>query len=337
MRPVLLCLLVFFSLCADAPLPPPDSFSKMETKNYWKFHHLASVGYRRDRQAFQEPQSKQSITDRNALELLLGSHVEYKHFVLYLQGGYGWLLNGHFNAAALGNGFGEPLSFGRYDLGAGYNADCSAALGLQFKLIDSSNFFFALIPFGGYKYSHLMNFVQGESRYTIPSPPVLLTPGTSGFALGRFPEPNQQDWFGPFAEARLKFLFWKNVEWLLFYQYHRPSMRSKFQEEVDLYLFNPADTAVAIELFRTQGIYKARASTKQLAGTDLKYHGSSGWNFGLHFEGSSTWTDNARYLAKRTKEQYLLAPVGVTTELFDETASIHWVCYEASMSFGYQF
>ncbi len=55
------------------------------------------------------------------------------------------------------------------------------------------------------------------------------------------------------------------------------------------------------------------------------------------FEGSSGWSRQARYLAKNKEIQYPPSPTGVTTAHIDETAFIQWVCYEASVSLGFQF
>lgn len=340
-----ICLLLCFSLAATSPPDPPpphenpisEEITAAEEKNYWKYHQWASVGYRRDRQKFHETGSTTEYTGRNTMELLFGSHLEWHKIVLYMRGSYGWLLNGDLDFSAPGNRYGEPLFFGEYDLGAGYTADLLGALGFRIQFYNQPNCTISFIPSGGYKYSHLMNFAEGENRYSIPSPPATLAAGTSGFALARFPNPNQQDWFGPFAEGRIEFLFWEQCEWSLYYQYHWPTVRSKSKEEVDLYLFNPPTTATAIDLFRSNSIYKASFMSKQLAGTDFRFISSTGWNFGAHFEGSSAWTDKARYHSKRTQEQSILAPIGVTTTGLNEPASIHWVCYEVSASLGYQF
>ncbi len=289
---------------------PPCNFFVADSKLYWRYHHLAAVGYRRDRQKFHETDSTSRITDRNSMELILRSHLEIGHFVTYFQGNYGWLINGNFHDSSNGAIVGEPVTFGKYDLGAGYAADVFAALGLNFQIVDCPKFEMSFIPFGGYKYSHLMNFPEGEDRFNIPVPPVLLPAGTTGFALGRFPNPNQQDWFGFFAEGRLRCLFWDNFEWELFYQYHRPTVRSKLNEEIDLYLFNPPNTVIAIDLFRGSSIYKARVATKQVGGTNFRYHGKTGYNFGCHFEGSSAWTHQAHYRSKRRREQFILPPTG---------------------------
>lgn len=333
----ILSMMIAFQIWSQQTVAPPSEVPEVESKLFWKYHHLAAVGYRRDRQQFQDSNSRIRIFDRNTMELILRSHLEIGHFVGYVQGSYGWLMSGHYDYSATGDQFSEPLSFGKFDLGAGYTADAMGALGIHFKLIKGPNLEISFMPFGGYKYSHLMNFPEGEDRFEIPSPPVLLGLGTSGFALGRFPSPNQQDWFGPYAEGQLRLLFWQQLEWTLFYQYHRPALRSKLKEEIDLYLFDPSTNAIAIDLFRTTSIYRVRDAIKQLGGTNLRYHGSSGWNFGIHFEGSSTWSHKARHIAKRTKEQYILPPIGTSATSIDTKASIHWTSYEFLLYLGYQF
>jgi hypothetical protein len=324
MKRMIFCFLAALLLNAES-VQPAGAVSREETKSYWTHHHSASVGYRRDRQFFGSAEATQSIHDRNSLELLLGSHLEYNHFLVYLRGGYGWLIDGKIDSAVLGNSFTEPFSFGQYDLGAGYTADVMGGIGLQFTLLDCPNLLIALIPVGGYKYSHLMNFPSGENR----------SGGQNGFASATYLKPNQQDWYGPFAEARLKFIFLKNYECLFFYQYHRPSIRSKFKQAIDVYSLDPALTE--LDLFSFSTLYKARSAVKQLGGFEFRYHGASGWNFGAHFEGSAAWSHKAHALSKIEQEPYTLTPTGVTTRSFDERASIHWVCYEASISLGYQF
>ncbi len=340
LRKITLFLFLSFFLYASSPSaedPVTRDVSAAEAESFWKHHHLASVGYRRDRQKWSEIATKAAYTDRNSLQLILGSYLEWHRIVLSLTGRYGWLVNGNFHFSAPGSRFSEPLFFGQMNLGAGYSADAIGTAGIRIPLCNCKDIGISLIPSGGYQYSHLMNFPEGERRFALPDPPALLPAGTSGFALARFPNPNQQDWFGPFIEGRLEFRFWQNCDWNLFYQYHWPSVRSKSKEEIDLYLFNPPATVTAIELFRTASIYRANYIEKQLAGTELKYRTPSGWNFGLYFEGSSAWTHKARYKSKMTREQYLLFPTGVTTASFDEPASIHWVCYQVNLSLGYQF
>jgi hypothetical protein len=203
-------------------------------------------------------------------------------------------------------------------------------MGLKIDLLKLENVQISLIPSGGYSYSHLMNDARGQNRFS-------LTPSSSGFAIAHFPNPNQQDWFGPYIDGRVEVLFWQACGWSVFYQYYWPTVRSKVAQDIDLYLFNPPLTATAVDLFTTRAIYKASFIQKQLVGTDFRYLFSSGWNFGFHFEASKAKAKDARYLSKTEKEQYILAPIGVTATTSNTKASIRWVCYEVDISFGYQF
>lgn len=311
---------------AETENPVAEKVAQAEAEGYWKYHHTASISYRRDRQTFKQDDTRASYDARNSLQLVLATHLEFKHLVFHLRANYGWLVNGNFSF--FGNRFGEPLDFGSFDLGAGYAADARAAVGFKIEPYKCPNFQLVIIPSAGYQYSHLMNFPEGEKRVESST--------GSGFALASFPSANQQDWFGPFAEARLEMLFWEKFEWSFFYQYQWLAMRSKSNENVSLYLFNPPGTATSIELFRSHVVVSAWPAQKQLGGTDLIYHSSKGWNFGLHFEGFAAWTDHARTVAQRRPEEYIGTPVATTTKT-DTPTSIHWVCYEADISLGYQF
>lgn len=282
--------------------PVHQQISTLQAENYWKYHHWASVGYRRDRQKFQANTTQSTYTDRNTMQLILGSHAEWYKVVLHFVGSYGWLVNGNF-------GFQDPPVSGKYDLGAGYTADVAAELGLRIPIYNHPSFSFAFIPSGGYKYSHLMNFAESKDPTY-------------------FPKPNQQDWFGPLIEGRLDLLFSKVCEWALFYQYHWVTMRSKSTEQQNQY-------GSTTTLSRWSSIYKASYAQKQVIGTDIRYHTSSGWYSSIHFEASKFTTAKATYNSKQVTEQ--VSPLEVTTVFFNEPASILWVCYDVSLSLGYQF
>ncbi|PIS02415.1 MAG: hypothetical protein COT85_05305 [Chlamydiae bacterium CG10_big_fil_rev_8_21_14_0_10_42_34] len=317
--------------------PIYQEITTAEAKTYWKYHHSASIGYRRDRQTFSEPNTKTTYSGRNSVQLNMDSHIEISHVVVAFRGSYGWLVNGQLNEYALGGSYGEPLYFEANDLGAGYSADARASMGFRIDLVDLKDFGLSVIPSAGYAYSHLMNYAEGGNRFNVPNPPVQLSSTTSGFALTHFPKPNQQDWFGPFVDTRIIFRFWESCEWSFFYQYHWPTFRSKSSVDVDLYLFSPASTASAIDLFHTNEMYKASFIHRQLAGTDFRYRFLSGWNFGVHFEGATTSSHDVTYSSRRRREQYILAPTGVTNTDFKNSGYIHWVSYEVDVSFGYQF
>jgi hypothetical protein len=287
-------LLLCFSLLIGQEDPDLKSnpivheVKKAEAEGYWKAHHSACIGYRRDRQKFNQTTSTSEYTNRNSLQLLIGSHLEWHRCVFNIRGSYGWLVNGNFH-------YRGERSYPSYSLGAGYAADVAAEVGYRLKWINEEAFGFSVIPLVGYNYSHLMNFTKGEKR-----------PNTF------FPNPNQQDWFGPFLEGRMEFRFWESSEWSFFYRYYWLDVRSKF--------------TVAIDDVRANSIYKGTNIARQMGGTDLRYRFKSGFNIGLHFEGAKAWTDEAQYVSKE-------ASGNVTQKI----GSIEWVYYETDFSVGYQY
>lgn len=352
MKKVIFCLCVVSSLLAGPPpvaptqaptqAPAQEKAPSLSTpseteKLYWRYHHLVAIGYRRDREQFHEPDGVARFTDRNAVELVVRSHFEVGRFVSYLQGSYSWLVNGHFSDALKGGFVGEPTRFGTYDLGAGYTADVAMAVGIPCSLLSLKQFKVSFIPFGGYMYSHIMNFVEGEERFAIPSPPKLLAAGTNGFALARFPNPNQQDWFGFYAEGDLQFIFLEDFEWTFFYQYMAPMMRSKLKEEIDLYLYNSAGAVSAVNLFRANAVYEGRVVPKQVIGTNFRFHGRLGYNFGIHFDVARAHSNKVNYLSQRKEERALSSPTTLVLSNINTRGSVKWVTYKASIYLGYQF
>lgn len=295
---------------------------------YWKLHKFAALGYRRDRQQFLEKNSgatevKTTYRSRDTVELVVGSHMEYKQILIDILGGYGWLVSGRSDYFDKANG----LSFPDLKIKAGYTADARGVVGVRLKLIDRENFGFSLIPAGGYSYSHVQNYVGGGARSPLTT--------ASGFAVIEFPRANQQDWYGPLARASLEFRGWENIILTLFYQYNWPGLRSKTKVELSVYEFTGGDlTRTSLETEST--LIVGKGIQRQLGGVDFKYHSKSAWTFGAHFEGSSTYSSRSILRKKEVEEQFLPAPVTALTESsFKE--KIHWTEYEVYLFAGYKF
>lgn len=341
--------LPFFGFAQDASQvtppqdPPPAPKSNSTFMRYWKFHKWGALGYRRDRQQFDVYsasnllQSSLSYQDRNTLTLTVGSYTEWRFLALDFRGGYGWLLNGNANYTIPGQGQRESLHFSDIPLGAGYTADIRGTLGVILPLYTSDAFKLYLVPSGGYAYLHMMNAANSTGKYTIPTPPEYLASDTSGYALNRFPKPNQQDWFGPLMEARLRMRFWDRGEWHLFYQYQKPSMRSVNEVDLETLLFSSPNTVSSIQLEKYQSLIKGGSLRTQLAGTAIKVHDISGWTFGIHFEGFKTWSDTCMAKVKKTVEQYVQDPVGTTEIRMDQRTEVKWINYALTVFMGYKF
>jgi hypothetical protein len=314
-------------------------------EKYWRLHRWGAIGYRYDRQQFDafhytEPNdldSETKIHGRNTVMLNVGSHLEVHSFVLDVRGSYGWLIDGALDYRVAGGGIDEPLLFHDFSLGAGYSADAKAVVGWNCKLVKMDNFLLAFIPGVGYRYSHLMSYPQGIKKFTIPSPPVVFDSTDSGYVKAQFSAPNQQDWFGPLAEAKVAFRLWERCEIDIFYQFHWLSLRSRTKWEEDLYLFNPPSTLSEVQLNTYHTVLKTGKAYTNLGGLDLKIHYPSGWSMGVYFEGSRTTGSHAGLSVKRTREQYLASPTGHTQSHFMEKAHVLWVNYAASTFVGYKF
>ncbi|MES2272771.1 MAG: hypothetical protein V4487_01065 [Chlamydiota bacterium] len=306
---------------------PPEASPAVQ--KYWKFHKMAAIGYRRDRQSFVESQSRLDIKNRNSMMLMVTSHIEWRWLILRTRGSYGWLINGNADFNFPINPLNEPLSFKGYDLGAGYTADAQGTLGFTWKLYDAPSFGFSFIPGAGYRYSHMMNDLSGEKQSTVQASP--------SFARVRFPRPNQQDWFGPFVEGRIEFRFAEKAMWDLYYQYHFLDLRSKNRMDLDAYLYDPVFTLQQAILSQSNSWIHSDSARTQLGGTTIRVHLESGWTFGLFFEGSSTWTKSGSLLVKKMTERVFPTPIEVTNERLRTPMAVQWVNYSLSLFMGYKF
>ena len=229
----ILCLLLAFAQIVFA-----QEVILSEENRYWKFHNWAAVGYRYDRQHFNEfngnthsLNSRLSIHGRSSPFLTIGNHTEYKNVLLILRGSYGWLGSGQVGYDLPGNYGSTPLAFQKFDDDAGYSAEGKGSLSYIFTpTAEGSNFTFSFIPGIGYAYFHLADYPSGTNTYSIPSGAANLSAGTTGFANSTFNHSMQQDWFGPFFEGRLLFRFFQNSQIEFFYQYHLPDDREQRNE-----------------------------------------------------------------------------------------------------------
>lgn len=303
------------------------------------------VGYRYDRQEnkiyyFGDPSilnTKIDTTGRNSAQLVLGIGTCYKGFFLKAQGDYGWMINGTQSIVNPGNNIDEPTFFPGFDLGAGYSADAQASFGYDWRAVEVCDFEFGIVPAVGYKYWHLMNWRKGEKRYDLPVPPVVLPAVLTGFALERAMGPEQQDWFGPYVEGGLNATWADTVRLDLFYQYHFLDARAKSSTATDIYVFFPATTLVSQQMYRFDNLLKTNKAYAQVGGLNLSFNLDCGWNLGLHFEGSRLWSHKATMTIKTTKNEYVLAPVGLTETKTNSQSTVSWTIYSTNLYASYSF
>ncbi len=317
----------------QAPPPPPPIAPEVTAlrKSYWTHHHSAYVGYRRDRQEFDAfgpglLNTRTQVKDRNAMHLIVGSHIEFKKLVTTVSASYGWLVSGETRFRDPGNS--PPLTFPSFSLGAGYNIDVRAALGWKFALFTRPNVTFSFIPSVGYNYDHMMNDPQGVKRYTLPD--------THNVSTCYFPKPNQQDWFGPFVEGKFQTIAWNFFSWVLFCQYHWPYLVAKSKTQIETYSYDASGALVSDELSQINSVMKSGDLGMVLAGTSLKFSFGQGWAVGAHFEGATTWK-NGRNIAQLTQENFFATPIDMTKSHSVSPALIRWTFYAISFMVDRRF
>lgn len=303
------------------PPPPPPVIETSFSEQYWKFHKFGALGYRRDRQRISDSQSRMQIEDRNSAELVIGSHMEWSKVVIDLRLCTGWAIN-----ADTSNELANGERFQNFSLGSGISADAQGSLGLRLPFYEQFSFAIALIPKGGYCYSYLMDFPEKIKRFSL----------ANGFSLWSYPKPIQQSWFGPYVEGLLELRFREKVQVDLFYQYHSPDLRWRMLTQHDTYLFNPDDSLSSAIRSEEYSKIHGKGLRKQLGGIDLKIHHLSGWTFGAHFEGSSTYSKKNRNHQKTTQEQ-LVAPLTTAVTRNIRETEVHWTEYMVFVFAGYKF
>jgi hypothetical protein len=227
-----------------------------------------------------------------------------------------------------GNYGGPALSFHTFEEGAGYTADVQGALGYRIPIVSTRPFSMKLTPSVGYKYAHIMNYPKGERGDNFSS---------TGFALARFPDPVQQDWFGPYFEGKIETRFDPHFYVSLFYQYNLPSMRMVTHIQEDIFESPGAGALSVVQLIREKDVAHGNALRTQLGGVDLDYQDNSGWRIGLHFEGSKTWSDTSRVYVKRRTQQFIAAPTGKSSTFSRERLAVEWIQYMTYIHAGYRF
>lgn len=331
---------------SDAPDASPQEENTVIAKtDEFEAVIYQGVGYRYDRQEskiyyFGDSSilnTVNTLKGRNTVETILGLDLSYKNWFLNLRGDYGWLVNGVQDVVNPGNNVDEPTAFKNFSLGSGYTADAQVTSGYDIRLVKTENFRFGLVPAVGYKYWHMMNWREGEKRFTLPVPPVVLPPVLTGFALDRQQSPDQQDWFGVYVQGGLTFQWTDKAKLALFYQYHFMDMREKMSAATDIYAFFPADVLVSQQMYRFDIRSYSNHVYAQVGGLDFAYWVNANLCWGVQFEGSRLWSNRATTKIKTVKEEFVLAPVGITETTTYSKTTLSWTSYRADVYLGYAF
>jgi hypothetical protein len=349
-RAAILSLIASCSLLAQENSPSPHHpliYNDASTGNWtppreqrtWTMTFSNALGYRRDRQKLNTSadQSVSYFHNFNTLYNKASLVFAWDRVLLKLSGDYGWLINGDLNFKALGGAFLEPAeNFPTIKMGSGYCADVDAAIGCRIKFWKFCKGSLSFIPALGYIYSHFNAYPQQEERSPVPAIPINLPLGTTGYSSITHTRPNQQDWFGPYAEGRIAFS-WKE-QWRLdfYYQYIPIDFRQTVDLSIGNFFYNPAGTLSQADRVRMHLGSKSDTTRTQLGGVDLSYGSCANWRLGAHFDASSTWTHTAHSIVHDKTTTFL--PSSSTTQSSSrERLDIQWVRYSTNLYCSYWY
>ena len=297
------------------PVSPPES------PREWILSFSKAIGYCTERQHLKENLENVSLENLNSVQLRLNFAISWERVFLKLWGDYNWLCSGH--ADLIGNTtpfLTSHMQFPDFRMGAGYSAEIAPAFGCRVKFWTFGNGSFSFIPLLAYKYAHFNAWPRGQVQSASSEP----------FTQVSYTRSIQQDWFGPLFEGRIGFA-WKD-EWHLevFYQYQPLNFRQTLQQSIHNFSTVSGMTNETLARISSNG----DSLRMQLGGADLSYRSPNHWQFGTHFEGSSTWSNTAKSIVRTQKQTPDLETV---SSVYKEQLSVEWVRYLVNLYAAFWF
>lgn len=314
--------LLFFSL-----LLPCCSFAIDACE--WTMTSSAGLGYRSDRQTFEENLSLSHLNHLDSLQATVNLSFAWERLILRVVGDYNWILNGHLSFKGFPPLFQPPFErFASFSIHDGYITDVQPLLGCRIKFWTFPCGSLSFIPGLGFNYSHFNACPTNQKTSPLPS--------SAGFTTLQYTKPLQQDWFGPLVELRLA-LSWKDqfrLDW--FYQYTHVDYRQTYQQVLSHYFLNGAGDLIAADTSRISISSKGNNLRTQLGGFDFSYTSNHHWQLGTHFEGSSTWSNTAKSLVRITTDSFTPTFTETKTKL-TERQIVRWTRYIVNFYASYWF
>jgi hypothetical protein len=287
----------------------------------WLMSSSAEVGYRRDRQKLVfEDELVIRMSHLNSLQGTVSFFFDFDHVLLRFTGDYGWLLNGacHLKHLLFGSHFVNPIV-------GGYEADAQAILECRCRFWRSCSATASFIAGLGANYSHVNLMVGREASSFFPN----------GLLTLSYPQPFQQDWFGPLVEGKIECTV-QHWHFNFFWQYIHVAFRQVASARLGVFIYDSMGSLADGEAITTRIVAKNNSLRTQLGGADLFYRSPNHWEIGTHFEGSSTWTrlTKSRFLQKF---QPLSHQGSTTSEQRPSRLAQFWTSYRASLYGSYWF
>ncbi len=307
----------------------------------WDAALSLGIGYRHDRirqkisnhTATGTPSWRSTYQDVSSVEGVLRFDARIHNFVLYVEGDYAPEVGGN-----LTQSFKNPVdptlnTHFKFRKLNGYEADAMASIGYRLRFINSRDGQAFLVPGVGYRYSHQAYETYSQDDFVNRT----LAAGNVRHSL-QDQAPMHADWFGPYVEARLSFVFWNQFHIDPYYQYYFLDLRARKKVALTSITIDPTLVgAPPTQQVITKANIHNNSARGQSAGVDLY------WQFKNQFRlgGKGSWntfhTSDAKARVKVNQKTFATNPPVETTTLFKEDAHTHWTSYSFYLYGGYAF
>jgi hypothetical protein len=146
------------------------------------------------------------------------------------------------------------------------------------------------------------------------------------------------EWFGPFIEARLSFVFWNHMHVDPYYQYHFLDYRARKRvAETSITLDPNVVGAPATQQQIRKAVIDNDSARGQSAGVDLYWQFNNRFRLGAKGSWIMFETHDARGHQKNTTTLLNTNPPVKTVSHFHEDAHAKWTSYSGYIYGGYSF
>lgn len=215
----------------------------------------------------------------------------------------------------------------------GYEADAWATVGYRLEFINGRHGKAYLVPQFGYRYSHQAWETYSQDDYT--------NRALNGGNVHNFMQdqcPMHSEWYGPFIEARLSFVFWDHFHVDPYYQYHFLDYRARKRASITSITI---DTQIVGAVPTQQQLTKVNIDNDnargQSAGLDLYWQFNNQFRLGAKGSWLMFETRDAKAHQKNTVTTFGSNPPVTTINNYSEDAHVSWTTYSGYIYGGYSF
>ena len=307
----------------------------------WEAVLSFGIGYRHDRltqkvdahPSATQPSYKSKYRDFDSVMGVLRFDARVSNFLVGFEGDYSPVVDGKLNQDVDFSGNSAIDYHFRFKKMSGYEADAMVYVGYRLEFINGRHGRAYLVPQVGYRYSH--------QAYETDSQDDIVNRGLNAGNVTQFMQdqtPMHSEWFGPYVEAKLSFVFWDHLFVDPFYQYHFLDYRSRSKSALTNITNNPLAVGA---LPNTQQIIKTSIKNDcargQSAGADIYWQFDNRFRLGAKGSWIMFQTDDAKGHVRDKTTTFTSNPPTSTTIHYKEDAHASWTGYSVYIYGGYSF